>query len=69
MKPIPVTEEKLRDVLSEFRSEIFERLEDISGQLETIREEQTIGYHQFKDLEEKVEGHEKRIIVFEPTHS
>lgn len=69
MKQVPVTEEKVRDILSEFRDEIFERLDDISGQLETIRDEQTIGYHQFKQLEGKVENHEKRIAAIEPPHS
>ena len=46
MKNSPVTEKKLKNILSEFRDEVFVRLDDNSGQLETIRQEQTIGYHQ-----------------------
>lgn len=80
MKNSPVTEEKLDKALDqtktdikgwfqEFKDEVFNRLDDISGQLETIRDEQTIGFHQYKQLEQKVDDNEDRIAILEKPHS
>lgn len=72
-KNAPVTEEKVREIVREenqkLKDDIFVRLDDIAGQLETIRQEQTIGFHQYKELEEKVDDHEKRLVTLESPHS
>lgn len=60
-----VTQEEFRD----FKDDLFGRLDNIASQLETYRDEQTIGYHQFKELEEKVDKHEGRITTLENPHS
>lgn len=73
MRNTPIMEEKVRELLREenqsLKNDIFERLDDIVGQLETIREEQILQYHQEKNLEEKVDNHENRIATLEASHS
>lgn len=52
----PVTEEKVKEIvreevlalkenLNEKFDQVFNHLDKVMGQLETIREEQTVGYH------------------------
>ena len=60
-----VTKQEFQQGMERLKNDIFDRLDDISGQLETIRQEQTLGYHQEKKLEEKVDDHEKRITTLE----
>ncbi len=58
-------EEKLEDKITGFKDDIMTRLDDISGQLETMRQENTIGSYQTHNLEEKVDDHEKRLKKLE----
>lgn len=59
------TKTDIKSWFQEFKDEVFERLDDISGQLETIRQEQTIGFHQYKGLEGKVDQYGNRITALE----
>lgn len=58
-----------KDEFGTFKDDLFNRMDNIVGQLETIRDEQVLAYGQHKNLEEKVEDHEKRITALEPSHS
>lgn len=48
-----------------YRDEILTGLDHIMKELETIREDNTIGTHQIRNLEEKTDNHEKRITKLE----
>lgn len=56
MKQTPLTEERAlekfltKDEFNEFKHDLFNRLDNIVGQLKTMRDEQTIAYHQHKGL-------------------
>lgn len=68
MKQSVVTEEILDEKFKSFEDKLFNRLDEVMSELETIREEQTIGFHQFKELEKKVDKHEERITRLESSH-
>lgn len=52
-----------------YRDEILTGLDEVMGELQTMREENTIGVHQTRELREDVDGHEKRITKLESTTS
>lgn len=57
------TDEKAR----EYRDQILTRLDDVMKELETMREENTIGTYQIRELREQGGDHEKRITQLERT--
>lgn len=61
-------EDKLR-LLDEnaikYKDEVLTRLDDISGQLENLTQENLIGTHQTAQLSDKFEDHEKRLTLLE----
>lgn len=44
-----------------YKDEVMTKLDDISGQLENLREDKDLSIHQTSQLQEQVDGHEKRI--------
>lgn len=58
-------EERVEGNAKQYRDEILTKLDGVMGELKTIREETSIGAHQVFDLQEQVDGHEKRIIRLE----
>lgn len=51
-----------------YRDEILSRIDDVMGQLETLREENVIGAHQTREFREQVDGHERRLVRLENPH-
>ncbi|HEX7042958.1 MAG TPA: hypothetical protein VF189_06925 [Patescibacteria group bacterium] len=43
--------ETYKEEFQNFKDDLFNRLDNIVGQLETMRDEQTLAYHQHKELE------------------
>ncbi len=62
---LQITEDKLQEGMGELRNDIFNRLDTIVAQLEAIREDQTLKFHQDQELKEKVDDHENRIVDLE----
>ena len=62
---IQEAKKELREEIHEFKDDIMTKLDDIAGQLETMRDENTIGSYQTRNLNETVEDHEKRIKKLE----
>lgn len=60
-----VTKDFLEERLVKHRDDILSRLDDVMGQLEGMREENTISYHQSREFLETTEDHEKRIKKLE----
>lgn len=58
-------EEKIEIMITGFKDEILNHLDEIMKELTTSREEQIIIGHQTTEHEEKPEDHEKRIIHLE----
>lgn len=53
--------EQSDDNAREYRDQILTKLDGVMGELQTMREENTIGAYQISQLREEVDGHEKRI--------
>ncbi len=51
-----------------YRDEILTKLDGVMGELQTIREENTVGAYQTRELREEVDSHEKRIRRLEKPH-
>ena len=49
----------------EYRDEILTKLDGIMGELQTMREENTIGMYQMREVKEELDDHEKRISKLE----
>lgn len=58
-------EEKIETSGAKFRDDILTRLDDVMGQLESLREDRELGIHQTSELREDVDDHEKRIKKIE----
>lgn len=54
-------EQKIDSKAQGYRDEILTKLDGVMGELETMRQENTIGTHQISNLQEASENHEKRI--------
>ena len=54
-------EQKLDSNAQGYRDEILTKLDGVMGELETMRQENTIGTHQISNLQATADGHEKRI--------
>ncbi|MDP3244049.1 MAG: hypothetical protein Q8M83_00045 [bacterium] len=48
-----------------YKDEVLTGLDSVMKELETMREESTIGVHQTRELREDVDDHEKRITKLE----
>ena len=51
-----------------YRDEILTKLDGVMGELQTIREENTVGAYQTRELREEVDSHKKRIRRLEKPH-
>lgn len=60
-----VLREEFHDDMHGLKNDVFDRLDDISAKLETIQEDQTLKFHQDREVKEKVEDQEKRITSLE----
>ena len=52
---------------AKYRDEILTKLDGVMGELQAMREENTVGAHQTRELREQVNDHEKRIEHLEKT--
>ncbi|MEK7159913.1 MAG: hypothetical protein AAB702_00330 [Patescibacteria group bacterium] len=52
---------ELNEKSKKYRDDILTKLDEVVGELQTMREENTIGVHQTRELREEVDDHEKRI--------
>lgn len=48
-----------------YRDQILTKLDGVMGELQTMREENTVGTYQISELREKVDNHDKRIASLE----
>lgn len=48
-----------------YRDDVLTKLDEVMGELQTMREENTVGSHQLSNLKDQVENHEERITVLE----
>ncbi len=56
---------KLDEKFRTYRDEILNRLDSVMGELQNIREDNSIGTHQTRELREEVDNHEQRIKKLE----
>lgn len=56
---------ELDENAQKYHGDILNKLDEVMGELETIREEQTTGFHQYKELQEQVNGQDKKIKKIE----
>lgn len=59
--------EKSDENAKRYRDQILTRLDGVMGELQTMREENTIGAYQTSELQKQVDSHEKRIARLENT--
>ncbi|MCL4419784.1 hypothetical protein M1146_06865 [Patescibacteria group bacterium] len=55
----------LANSFKKYRDDILTKIDEVMGELQTMREENTIGTYQTRELREQVDDHEKRIIKLE----
>lgn len=58
-------EERIDENARKYRDKILTGLDGVMGELQTMREENTVGTHQTFELRTQVENHEKRIARLE----
>lgn len=56
---------EIDDNAKKYRDDVLTKLDGVMGELQTIREENTIGVYQTGKLKEQVAAHEKRITHLE----
>lgn len=61
--------EKLKEKMGDLSNDMFNRLDDISAQLENFQEDKIIGAHQTRELQGEVDSHAKRITHLEKSHT
>lgn len=49
----------------QYRDDVLTKLDGVMGELQTMREENTVGTHQISELAERVDDHEVRITTLE----
>lgn len=59
------TERILREEIRESKNDLMTKIDSFAGRTQALEEENTIGAHQTRELEVKVEDHEKRIKQLE----
>ncbi|MCL4418726.1 hypothetical protein M1146_01335 [Patescibacteria group bacterium] len=57
--------EKMDEKNRKYRDQILTGLDGVMKELETMREENTVGTHQIRELDVKVDNHETRIAKLE----
>lgn len=57
--------EKLDRKAKQYRSDVLDGLDEVIGELETMRQENTVGSEQGRELQETIKQHEKRIRKLE----
>ena len=62
---ISESEERTKENQKQYHDENMNRLDDVMGELENIREDNMIGTYQTRELRENVDNHEKRISKLE----
>lgn len=58
-------EERIDESGRKHRDEILTKLDGVMGEVQTMREENTVGTHQIAEVRERVDNHEERITHFE----
>lgn len=64
-----ILKEELAKELAKLEDKVMTKLDHIVAELETAREDRTIGVYQTKELREEVDAHEKRIAKLEKKSS
>lgn len=59
------TKRDIDDSAKGYRDEVLTKLDKVMGELETMREENTIGFSQLNGMQKQVTSHEKRIKKLE----
>ena len=62
---ISESEERTEEKHRKYHDENMNRLDEVMGELENIREDNMIGTYQTRELRENVDNHEKRISKLE----
>ncbi len=57
--------EGIDDNAKKYRDDVLTKLDGVMGELQTMREENTIGTYQIGELKERVDDHEKRVTRLE----
>lgn len=58
-------ERRVDEKAKQYRDDVLIKMDEAIGELQTMREENTIGSHQITRLNDQVEDHEKRIKILE----
>lgn len=53
--------QKIDEKAKKYRDEILTKMDGVMGELQTMREENTIGTYQSREVRDQVEDHERRI--------
>jgi len=64
-KALDLTEARFSKKFDSYRDDVLTKFDAVMKELETMREESTIGTYQTRELEVKVNNHEKRISTLE----
>ncbi|MBU3978216.1 hypothetical protein KKE68_00765 [Patescibacteria group bacterium] len=59
---------EFKEEFRKYRDENMTRLDEVMGELQAIREDNTIGTYQIRELRTDVDEHEKKIKKIEKTH-
>ena len=62
---IEKTEENLKELIRESRDDLMTKIDSFAGKTAALEEENTVGVHQTRELDVKVDDHEKRIKQLE----
>jgi BMFP domain-containing protein YqiC len=70
-KRVDIKLENLKQDIDEkargYRDDVLTKLDGVMGELQTIREENTVGTYQMSELRRRVDNHDKRIASLEKT--
>lgn len=62
-------EERIDENAKKYRDQVLGKLDGVMGELETMRQENTIGAYQTSELRKQIDDHEKRLVQLEKTQT
>lgn len=62
---LDMLKEEIDDNAKKYRDDVLTKLDGVIGELQTMREENTMGTYQTGEIKERVDDHEKRITRLE----
>ena len=66
-KAIELVEARMGKNFESYRDDVLTKFDAVMKELESMREESTLGLYQTNNLSKKIDGHEKRIAKLEST--